>query len=144
MTTPLAEISDYIDSQINAAETQILRALAYVGTQCVNEARTGRTYTDQTGNLNSSTGFALVRDGKIVEMSDFKPVKGGNEGSGTGKAYIQELVSNYPTGIVLIVVAGMNYASYVAGKGFNVLDSAELLAEKLVPQLLSQMGFKLS
>jgi hypothetical protein len=35
----------------------------------------------------------------------------------------------------------MNYAAYVERNGYNVLTSAELLADELVPKLLKQLGF---
>ena len=43
--------------------------------------------------------------------------------------------AKYPKGLVLIVVAGMNYAAYVEAKGYNVLSSAELMAENILKQL---------
>ena len=33
----------------------------------------------------------------------------------------------------------MKYASYVSAKGYDVLDSAELLAEKLAKELLERI-----
>lgn len=75
-------------------------------------------------------------------MSSFDVVKEGVEGAKGGKEYAMKLVRDFPKGIVLIVVAGMNYASHVSAKGYDVLDSSELLAEKLVPQMLRKLGFK--
>ena len=66
---------------------------------------------------------------------------GGTEGRKEADAYLSRLVSEHKTGISLIVVAGMNYAVYVEGRGKNVLTSAKLLAERLVPQMLEQLGF---
>lgn len=37
----------------------------------------------------------------------------------------------------------MNYAAYVEARNYNVITSAELLANKLVPQIMKQLGFKL-
>jgi len=68
-------------------------------------------------------------------------VKQGKDGSSKGAAYVKSLARKFPQGICLIVVAGMNYASYVSAKGLDVLDSSELLAERLVPQMLKQLGF---
>ncbi|MGV4578106.1 hypothetical protein ACQ1R5_10635 [Ornithobacterium rhinotracheale] len=45
----------------------------------------------------------------------------------------------YPRGYVLVVVAGMNYALYVESKGYNVLSTAEQLAEREVPRLLNEI-----
>ena len=83
----------------------------------------------------------IVKDGKIVQMSDVTTVKNGREGTQGGAAFARQLVKEFPSGIVLIVVAGMNYAAHVSARGYNVLDSAELLAEQLVPSLMKQLGF---
>lgn len=55
---------------------------------------------------------------------------------------MSRLISENSKGIVLIVVAGMNYARYVEKMGLNVLDSSEMLAKKLVPIMLNDLGFK--
>ena len=60
---------------------------------------------------------------------------------GTYDDFLSRLASEHKTGICLIVVAGMNYAVYVEGRGKNVLTSAKLLADRLVPQMLEQLGF---
>jgi hypothetical protein len=164
MTTPIEEVENYINRKVEENEDLIIRKLAYVGEQCVNHVRTlpsplfpvmkqhlipphQPNFIDWSSNLRSSTGYALIKDGEIIQMSDFAPVKEGAKGKEEGEAYIHELAKNQSigkikSGIVLIVVAGMNYAGYVANLGYDVLDSAELLAEKLVPQLLSELGFE--
>ena len=48
---------------------------------------------------------------------------------------IEKIKAKYPKGLVLIVVAGKNYAAYVEAKGYNVLSSAELMAENILKQL---------
>jgi hypothetical protein len=140
--TPDSAIDNYIAELIARKERAIIHQLSYVGTRCVNEARTGGSYTDRSGNLRSSTGFVIVVDGNIVRMSNFEQVKQGGKGSADGKAFAAALTGKFPKGICLIVVAGMKYASYVSAKGYNVLDSAELLAGELVPKMLGQLGFK--
>ena len=52
------------------------------------------------------------------------------------------MISQNPAGIVLIVVAGMDYAAYVEAKGLNVLDTSEIMAKKLVRRTLKRLGFK--
>lgn len=139
--TPMSEVDAYLEEQIQRIEQQTIYKLSYVGERCLNEARSTNSYIDQTGNLRSSTGYVIVKDGKIVQMSDFTTVKNGREGSQGGAAFARQLVKEFPSGIVLIVVAGMNYAAHVSARGYNVLDSAELLAEQLVPSLMKQLGF---
>ena len=75
-------------------------------------------------------------------MSSFDAVKSGGNGARMGKQYVKRLIRKFPQGVVLLVAAGMKYASYVSAKGYDVLDSSELLADKLVPQMLEQLGLK--
>jgi hypothetical protein len=137
----MAEIEGYLQAEVARREGSILNALAQVGEQCVNQARSAGSYTDQTSNLRSSTGYVIAIDGRIVLMSAFDPVKPeGRKGSQDGKHFARSLVSGFPRGIVLIVVAGMRYASAVSARGKDVLDSAELLAEQLVPSMMRRLG----
>jgi hypothetical protein len=140
--TPTTEIDRYIAGRVEALKKALVYNLCAVGEQVLNAARLTNSYKDQTGNLRSSIGYVVAVDGEIVQMSSFDTVKEGREGSRGGKEYAMQLVRDFPHGIVLIVVAGMNYASYVSAKGYDVLDSSELLADKLVPQMLQQLGFK--
>lgn len=137
----MSEVDAHLEEQIKRLEDRIIYNLSYVGEQCINEARSTNSYLDQTGNLRSSTGYVIVKSGKIVQGSSFAVVKQGGEGSRDGAAFARKVISQFPTGIVLVVVAGMNYASCVSARGYNVLDSAELLAEKLVPNIMKQLGF---
>lgn len=130
------------DVQENAIQAAI-SVLDYVGLECVKEARTMRKYTDQTGNLRSSTGYAVVYNGRIVKQSNFEKVKQtATEGAATGKKLIRQLASSYADGLVLILVAGMDYAVHVEARGYNVLNSAEDLARRLVPEMLREAGLR--
>ena len=83
----------------------------------------------------------VVDDGKIVTVGGFQQVKDGSEGPMEGKGYALELAASVGSGsVALIVVAGRNYAAYVERRGYNVLASAEILAEKLIQELLAKMG----
>ena len=163
-TTPQGRITAYIEKQVAKYEKLLLNNLHYVGEQCVKAARDlpspkflNRSrqeipphqphYIDWTGNLRSSIGYVIVRNGEVVSQSSFKPTHtragaSGDEGAEEGKAYAEQLAAKFPQGIALIVVAGMNYAAYVSAKGYDVLDTAELLAEKLVPQMMKQLSGK--
>lgn len=140
-TTPLEIIQSYMEEQVNELEELIATNLMYVGERCVVEARTNGSYTDQTGNLRSSIGYVVLKDGVAVSSGGFQTTLKGGTGSREGKAFLEELTRNHRTGIVLIVVAGMNYAAYVEALNYIVIDSAQLLAERLVPQIMKQLGF---
>ncbi len=147
LKTPNEKIKADFAGGYNAKVRQVLiNTLFYVGESCIREARDHGKYTDRTGNLRSSIGYSVVEDG--VTLRDSAPQSfSGPEGSGAqgaenGKSFLETVKSSHNKGLVLIVTAGMNYAVYVEARGYNVLTSAELLADKLVPQLLKQIGFK--
>lgn len=129
-----AEIDRQLEECMATAKYIMASRLCHIGEEAVNAMRMNGNYTDRTGNLRSSTGYVVVMDGKIVEMSDFKAVlPTAHEGSKKGKAFIKELAAKFPTDIVLIVVAGMDYAYYVQDKHEkDVTTSGELMANKLL------------
>lgn len=124
-------------------EDMAIRKLAICGEECINIARNYHNYTDQTGNLTSSIGYVIVKDGEVIVQSSFEVVKDGKLGSSQGKFYSKELAKYFPQYLTLIVVAGMHYATYVADKGYNVIQSAELLADTIVPNMLKKLGLKI-
>lgn len=144
MTTPIQTIGDKINASVEARLQVIVNTLCYVGEQCIIEARDGGTYTDQTGNLRSSIGYAVIWDGKVVQRDCIDKIKQGDKGVSDGNEYLSKCIKGRRRkGIVLIVTAGMNYAEYVEAKGFNVLTSAELKAGPLVKSLLTRLGFRI-
>jgi hypothetical protein len=140
--TPDSAIDGYLANLVEEKTQLVIRNLCYVGEKCVNEARKNGRYMDRTGNLRSSVGYVVVADGNVIQMSNFEQVKKGKQGASDGETFAKQLIGKFPKGVCLIVVAGMNYATYVSSRGYNVLDSSELLAERLVPEMLEQLGFK--
>jgi hypothetical protein len=121
-------------------EKSIVYNLQVIGEKCLNAARSTDSYKDQTGNLRSSLGYVIVRDGVVLTKSNEHVYKQGSQGSKAGADYAKELAAKFPKGYVLIVVAGMHYAAYVSAKGYDVLDSAELVADREVSKLLGKLG----
>lgn len=137
--TPMSEIDRYTEQKLKGLEQAVIRTLTYCGELCLNVARSTNSYKDQTGNLRSSIGYVVTVDGRIVNQSDFETVKKGGDGSKQGAAFAKQLVRRFPKGICLIVVAGMEYAAHVTNMGYDVLDSAELTADRIVPGLLKSL-----
>jgi hypothetical protein len=79
------------------------------------------TYNDRTTNLRNSVGYYIFDHGRLVESAGFRGDIESTEGFEGGLENIQSFISD--TGIQLIGVAGMNYASYVEAKGYNVISS---------------------
>lgn len=160
LNTPKSKIASYVIERVERMEQVLVQRLLLIGEQCVNHARNlpspsvadyndlpktpphQPNYIDWTANLRSSIGYVVSVDGEIVDESRFEPIKGGAEGAAQGRAYAESLVSQYPKGICLIVVAGMDYAKYVTARGYDVIDGAELQARQLVPQMLKQLGLQ--
>lgn len=135
-----------IRRKLETAQARIDRAtfeaLSHLGEECVNRARDIKPpigFMDRTGNLRSSMGYAIAKDGNIVKYSNFNVIEGGGEGATKGRNLTKTIAGEYPAGWVLIVVAGMNYAVYVEAKGRDVLSSAEHFAESEVKVVMSML-----
>ena len=98
--TPMSEVEAYLDEQIERIEQLIIYNLSYVGEQCLTEARNTNSYKDQTGNLRSSIGYTIVKDGRVIRQSDFAVVRKGSEGKSEGEQFARSLASKFPEGIV--------------------------------------------
>lgn len=143
MITPIREVENHLTANATAMMRVLANILCRVGEMCVTEARTGHTYTDQTGNLSSSIGYAVMNGGTLVKMGYAQKVKDGDEGVSEGLAFLQSRAkAASKNGIVLIVTAGMNYAEYVEAKGYVVLSKAAEMAPSLVKELMLKLGFK--
>lgn len=122
-------------------ERQIIESLCRVGEEAVKLAKLippERGFNDQTGNLRSSIGYVVCRDGKPVNVA-FEAVKGGHVGVHEGQRLALEVGGRYTEGYTLVVVAGMNYAVHVESKGRDVLTSAEKFAEKEIAKKLADL-----
>ena len=109
---------------------------------CLIEARNNKGYMMQTGALTSSTGYQVFVDGVAIH-SQFDAASGAESEAATkgikaGQA-LAEQIGKDTKGVALVVVAGMNYAAYVEARGYNVLSSAEHLAERELPRMLEKL-----
>lgn len=143
MTTPTGKAADWMydtaRGRLQKVATDIFR---YTGESCVEAARLTADFKDQSGNLRSSIGYAVVYDGKVIESAVVEKTKDGAEGQGECSKYLQYLIQRAKKrGLRLIVVAGMDYAEYVEAKGYIVLSSARLKADEMLPRLLRRFGF---
>lgn len=145
----MREIRDYLAREVEKHQARIIKMLQNVGETVVNKIRTSdiSEWNDQTGALRSSIGYIISLDGVPLMESNFERVDGPKrdatsvDGSQVGKSYAETLVSLYPKGIALIVVAGMEYASYVERmENKTVLAQGELEARRLVSQLIEQLN----
>ena len=137
--TPEAAIIAQLNAFVEKKTKELINMLQYCGESAVRYARENGTYKDRTGNLRSSVGYLIVENGKEITHSEFNTVGGGAEGSANGLEYAREIAAANQKGIVLIVVAGMNYATYVERRGYDVLSGSQLEAESILKQLIARL-----
>lgn len=129
-----------IDGRINrwtvSIEQRIIWTLAMIGENFVNDARNIRTYKDQTGNLRSSIGYIIARDGNIIQEN----IEGKAEGRSQAKKTAEEVLKENRKGFVLIVVAGMEYAAAVESKGYDVITGSVPAAKALLKSKIKEYG----
>lgn len=136
------DVRKRFDAFLNEVEKKQIDRLQRLGEMCLVEARTNKGYMMQTGALLSSTGYEVFVDGVAIH-SQFDAASGAESnaaemGIKSGQS-IAETIGKGTKGIALVVVAGMNYAAYVEAKGYNVLSSAEHLAERELPRMLEKL-----
>lgn len=130
VTTPIGEIQQYIEEQLARKVEALIDKLSYVGEGALRIAREQGSYTDRTGNLRSSTGYVIAVDGQVIARAGFRSK------DEDGAAFAEQLARTTEGKAVLVVCAGMNYATYVSARGYDVLDSAEIEAQALAEKLL--------
>ena len=120
--------------------------LSFVGEEAVKIARERGSYTDQTGNLRASTGYAVAYNGSVIGDNGFDPnaatstkkTRDGGTGAKEGKDLAVEIASQHKKGYVLVVVAGMNYGKWVEKRNYDVLTFTEANARILANELMSK------
>ena len=137
--TSQAQISKMLKQEADRQRKVLIRTMLYCAEEITNAARSTNSYIDRTGNLRSSVGSIVIVDGRVIQEYGFEQVKDGVQGITDGKEFAHSLASQFPTGIAIIVVAGKEYASYVADKGYDVLDSAEELAKVVIQKSLNDL-----
>lgn len=137
--TPLWKKSDIrklFDKLGERAEFVIMDLLQRTGEEFVKIARLEGQYDDWTGNLRSSIGYIIVKDGSIIGRNFQHSEKKGTDkqtGKREGEQLAKDLVNLFPKGYVLIGVAGMKYAVFVeAMENKDVLTRAADKADDFI------------
>jgi hypothetical protein len=125
------DIDRWFDIFKEEAEEKIVILLQAAGEMFVKYARELHTYEDQTGNLRSSIGYVVCKDGESITENFQQSDKGTDKTTGNykGKQLAETIASSYHSGYVLVGVAGMQYAAAVEAKGYDVVTGACSQAE---------------
>jgi len=127
-------INNRIDRFVLSIEKRIILTLAMVGEAFVNAARSTQTYHDQTGNLRSSIGYIIAKNGEIIQ----EDVQGTPEGQAQARKIVSEVLRKNTKGFVLIGVAGMEYACAVEAKGYDVITGSIPAAKDLLRKKIKE------
>ena len=123
------EVERMFDYFVDRAEERIYKLLQRAGEEFVKIARKKGNYKDRTGNLRSSIGYVIVKDGDIL-TENYELSEEGSErypGMREAKRLISDLIGVYSKGWVLIGVAAMPYAVYV--EAIDNIDVVSLAAD---------------
>lgn len=140
-----AELQKVYDEQIEEMDRQTLEAFQQVLARALQiqraKMRADGGYNDDTGQLRSSTGGIIYRDGKVL-YEDFQLAPYGTDkapGMKTGRELaFAELRESEGWGIT--IVAGMEYASWVqANHGLSVAIDAYKEVEKSLEQAFNEV-----
>lgn len=134
-----AQITAFLAKKKEAIEKAVMLRLKRVGETFITNARNNGAYKDRTGNLRSSIGYVILKNGEQVYQA-FPGKKG--EGKTKAKEVIEAAIADFPLGYVLIVVAGMEYAAAVESKGFDVLSGSSKIAEQDLKLAMQQIKLK--
>lgn len=102
---------------------------------------TASGFNDQTGNLRSSIGYILMYDGEVL-TEDFQLSPAGTDkqtGIEAGKDEAERISKESPEGWAIILVAGMEYASWVENMGYDVISGTTLGADKKLQKALNNV-----
>ena len=130
-TYKMDRVKSYIQKRVDQRIDGIVEYLRKQGvvytTAARNKTLANRPYTNRTFNLVSSVGFAIVKDREIIE-SYFPLLETGSEGKAKGEATAERFAKEDAGSdeLVLVLVAGEDYASFVQDKGFSVTAMASI------------------
>lgn len=140
-------------------EDEYINRLIEIGEEACQKAIINGEYENITGNLRSSIGYIIAYDGNIIKEGGFHKIQGrgenmqkvsfttkegknvsfwakgqlgdGAEGSQRGLEFARGAIKK-TLGFSFILVAGMEYASFVSSKGYDVVDSGTITLKKLI------------
>ncbi|RPE05553.1 hypothetical protein EGT74_24530 [Chitinophaga lutea] len=155
------QIQKMLQGKLEVVQKAYIERLKFIGETFVKNARTNGNYQDQTGNLRNSIGYVILKDGKqlIENFSRSAKVnkavidkngkerkvstKGDASGTSVGREKALEVAQKFPSGLVLICVAGMDYAAAVESKGKDVISSSSTLAKNELRKAVEELWKKL-
>lgn len=141
IVTDMKQLGAEIQREIDSETLKHLSRVLNVAIEKVRKKMEGVPYQDHTGNLNSSTGFIIYKDGKVVHQDFRESAKGTDKATGLKEGLslaLAELRESSGWGVVLM--SGMEYASWVESRGFDVLLGATVNLDSILKEAFNEIG----
>lgn len=121
-----------LDELIKKIDEQTDRVLTEVGRDACRIAQQKGNYQNRTGNLRNANGFCVVLNGEITKMEVL------TDGSHPEAVQQTENLMIYAPKDKdgLYLANGMDYASFVESRGYEVIMSEKLYAERQIKKKL--------
>lgn len=123
---------DGLDELIKQIDERTDTVLTEVGRDACRLAQQDGNYQNRTGNLRNGNGFCIVKDGQVVKL---EVLTDGAHPEAVSKTENLLLYSSKPED-GLYLANGMEYGSHVEGRGYEVLMSKKLYAERQIKKKL--------
>lgn len=139
------DVERWFDHFQGRAEEKTLKLLQAGGEKFVEIARKSGSYKDQTGNLRSSIGYVIAKNGDVIVENFKRSDKGinGSEGMSKGKQVAEEISLSFTGGYILVGVAGMDYAAAVEARGHEVVTGANIQCNEYLKKALQSVFKKM-
>lgn len=137
----MQQVRELIEKKRQAFYRVLIMRFKLVGEQFIINARTMGEYKDRTKNLRGSIAYVVLLNG--VPQGKQQSSRGG-EGAAKAQAIINEVSAKYPHGLVLVCIAGMEYAAYVEAKGYDVITGSGIIAAKALKRAIYEVTVKFS
>ena len=141
VTVDLSGLDEFVE-EVDDYATELMKEAAQRAVYMQKERNVSnkKTYQNHTWNLRNAPGAAIVRDGKIVDL--YIPADGEHSLAKNRTEAMLIFGSKPKDGV--IVADGMEYASFVSSKGFDVMDSASLTVEKELKESFGNENVKVT
>ena len=141
VTVDLSGLDEFVE-EVDENATELMKEAAQRAVYMQKERNVSnkKTYQNHIWNLRNAPGAAIVRDGNIVDL--YIPADGEHLLAKNRTEAMLIFGSKPKDGVV--VADGMEYASFVSSKGFDVLDSASLTVEKELKESFGNENVKVT
>ncbi|MFD1770874.1 hypothetical protein [Sphingobacterium suaedae] len=130
------QVEDEMNKKVLAAMVEV----CHEAIESVRRKMLDKAYEDHTGNLNSSTGFIIYLNGKVLHKDFRLSNVGTDKQTGLDAGMETALgVMRETQGWGIVMASGMEYASWVESRGFTVIRGAAAGLESVLASAINRI-----